>query len=161
MRLVRCIRFSTITHGKLRKRKDWMNDPEFTQFNQAYAAWPRDLPRDLRISCAEDEPIPYIPSHFIANLHCYHQLGIIMQHRPQLHYMMETFDPSWKQHMTICYTAAKTMCRIQEAIIHNHGLAGLLFMQRGINFTIYAVLTCTLLHLVRLALDSVKLIRSR
>lgn len=149
MRLVRCMRYSTKALGKLKKKADWMNDPEFTQFNEAYASWPRDLPPDLQVDVSEDDDsIPYIPSHYIANMHSYHQLAVIMQHRPQLHYMMENYDDSWKEHMTICYNAAKKMCRLQEAVIHNHGLAGLLFMQRGISFTIYAVLTCTVLHLV-------------
>ena len=43
---------------------------------------------------------------------------------------------------------AKILCRLQEAILGAFGLTGLLCMQRGINFTIYAILTCTMIHLV-------------
>ncbi|RAL60471.1 hypothetical protein DID88_000246 [Monilinia fructigena] len=43
---------------------------------------------------------------------------------------------------------SKLLCRLQEAVLHSFGLTGLLCMQRGINFTIYCVLTCTVLHLV-------------
>ncbi|KAF5863396.1 hypothetical protein ETB97_010154 [Aspergillus alliaceus] len=38
--------------------------------------------------------------------------------------------------------------KLQEAILERFGLAGLLSMQRGINFAIYCIMTCTMLHLV-------------
>ena len=50
--------------------------------------------------------------------------------------------------MMTCYSAAKTMCKLQEAILKTYGMPGLLCMLRGMSFTIYAVLTCTMLHLV-------------
>jgi hypothetical protein len=37
---------------------------------------------------------------------------------------------------------------LQEGLLQSFGMTGLLCMQRGINFTIYCVLTCTVLHLV-------------
>lgn len=52
--------------------------------------------------------------------------------------------------MEVCYESSKKICRLQEAIFHTFGLSGLLCMQRGINFVIYTVLTCTMIHLVRL-----------
>lgn len=55
---------------------------------------------------------------------------------------------SWKQHMESCYSSAKAMCRLQEGIMQAFGLSGLLCMQRGINFVIYSVLSCTMIHLV-------------
>ncbi|KAK8236464.1 hypothetical protein IWZ00DRAFT_120463 [Phyllosticta capitalensis] len=149
LRIVKNVKKTTILHGTLRKKtKDWAVDPEFVGLNEGYAAWLRDLPRDLQIGYPEDGSAPWIPSHYLANMHSYHYLGIIMHHRPQLHFYHENFNPIWKQHMLLCYSAAKSMCRLQEAILQNYGLPGLLCMQRGISFTIYAVLTCTMLHLV-------------
>ncbi|KAF2088112.1 hypothetical protein K490DRAFT_40420 [Saccharata proteae CBS 121410] len=149
LRIVHNVQRTTILHGVLRKRrKDWAIDPQWVSHNQNYAAWLRELPRDLQIAFPEDGSAPWIPSHYIANMHCYHHLGIIMHHRPQLHYLYENYDPTWKQHMLLCYSAAKSMCRLQEAILQNYSLPGLLCMQRGMSFTIYSVLTCTMLHLV-------------
>lgn len=59
-------------------------------------------------------------------------------------------DGGWKHHMMICYSSAKLLCRLQEVVLQSFGMTGLLCMQRGINFTIYGVLTCTVLHLVAL-----------
>ena len=53
--------------------------------------------------------------------------------------------------MNVCYNSAKILCRLQEGILANFDLTGLLVMQRGINFTIYAILTCVMLHLVALS----------
>jgi hypothetical protein len=50
--------------------------------------------------------------------------------------------------MVVSYNAAKMLCRLQEAVVGSFGLNGLQCMQRGINFTIYAVLGCIVLHLV-------------
>jgi hypothetical protein len=55
--------------------------------------------------------------------------------------------------MLVCYNAAKMLCRLQEAVVGSFGLLGLQCMQRGINFTIYAVLACIVLHLVRIYLS--------
>ena len=85
-------------------------------------------------------------------MHAHYQLGRIMLQRPQL-MASKSFaaNSAWKQHMTSCYTSAKVLCRIQEAMFTQFGLQGLLCMQRGINFTIYAVLTSIMLHLVSIA----------
>ncbi|KAF2146863.1 uncharacterized protein K452DRAFT_218581 [Aplosporella prunicola CBS 121167] len=149
LRIVKNIQRTTMLHGSLRKRsKSWAIDPEFVRHNDGYAAWLRELPRDLQIVYPDDGTTPWIPSHYVANMHCYHHLGVIMHHRPQLHMLYEAYDPMWKQHMLLCYSAAKSMCRLQEAILQNFSLPGLLCMQRGISFTVYSVLTCTMLHLV-------------
>jgi hypothetical protein len=50
--------------------------------------------------------------------------------------------------MLVCYDAAKSLCRLQEAIVANFGLTGLQCMQRGYSFTVYAGLSCIVLHLV-------------
>jgi hypothetical protein len=150
LRIVKNIYYTTTMHGRLRKKsKDWALDPEFVQHNQSFPLWLRELPHNLQIAYPPDNSPPWIPSHYVANLHCYHLLCVIMHHRPQLHVLSDSFDGVWKQHMVICYSAAKDLCKLQEAIMKNYGLSGMLCMQRGISFTIYAVLTCTMLHLVR------------
>lgn len=149
MRIAKNIRGTSRLHIRLRKqRKDWAIDAEFVQHNQDYTAWLRDLPQDFQVAYPNDTSPPWIPSHYVGNIHCYHWLGMLMHHRPQLHALANTYDGSWKQLMLLCHTAAKNMCRLQEAVLHNYGLPGLLCMQRGISFSIYCVLTSTMLHLV-------------
>ncbi|KFY43231.1 hypothetical protein V494_02060 [Pseudogymnoascus sp. VKM F-4513 (FW-928)] len=50
----------------------------------------------------------------------------------------------------IAYTNAKLLCRLQEAVIDTFGMSGLLCMIRGVNYVVYSILTCTVLHLVAL-----------
>ncbi|KAF2187865.1 hypothetical protein K469DRAFT_109109 [Zopfia rhizophila CBS 207.26] len=149
IRIVKNIQQTTVAHGRLRKkRKDWALDPEFVGHNADYPVWLRELPEDMQIVYPPDGSAPWIPSHYVANMHCYHYLGVIMHLRPQLHALSDSYDGVWKQHMISCYSAAKNMCKLQEAVLKTYGLPGLLCMQRGISFTIYSVLTCTMLHLV-------------
>lgn len=150
-RVVRNIRLTMMLYAKLRKtKKDWALDPEFAKHDLDFPRWPRELPRDLQLILPPDGSAPYIPNSFVANMHCYHYLSVIMHHRPQIHSLEEAPDGGgWKQHMLVCHDAAKKMCRIQESILQNYGLAGLICMQRGMSFTIYCVLTSTMIHLVR------------
>lgn len=151
LRIVKNIQRTTLLHASLKKKKkDWALEPEFVQHNASFPIWLRELPEDMQIVYPPDGSAPWIPSHFIANMHSYHHLAVIMHHRPQLHSLSDSFDGVWKQHMIVCYSAAKHMCKLQEAILKTYGLPGLLCMQRGISFTIYSVLTCTMLHLVSL-----------
>jgi len=145
----RNIRLITSAYAKLRKQKDWGADPRFVGFNPAFTKWLEELPHDLQLSYPVDGSRPWLPSHFVGNMHTHYHLGVIMLHRPQL-LTSKSFaaDGAWKQHMALCYSSAKALCRIQEALVDTFGLNGLLYMQRGINFTIYSVLTCTMLHLV-------------
>jgi hypothetical protein len=148
-RIVKNIYQTSILHAKLRKKTaEWALDPAFVGHNADFPMWLRELPEEMQIIYPQDGSAPWIPSHFIANLHCYHYLGLIMHLRPQLHAVSESYDGIWKQHMISCYSAAKNMCKLQEAVLKTYGLPGLLCMQRGISFTIYGVLTCTMLHLV-------------
>lgn len=148
-RIVRNVRRMNNVYARIKKKKEWGIDPEFTQLNPSFEIWMSDLPADLQISFPPDGSPPWLPSHFIGNLHSYYYLSIIMLHRPQLQFMEPTgLDGGWKQNMMICYSSAKLLCRLQEGILQSFGLTGLLCMQRGINFTIYCVLTCTVLHLV-------------
>lgn len=150
-RVVRNVRRMNNVYSRIKKKKEWGIDPDFVQLNPSFESWMNDLPGDLQISFPENGGPPWIPSHFIGNLHSYYYLSIIMLHRPQLTFMEPTgMDGGWKHHMMICYSSAKLLCRLQEAILQSFGMPGLLCMQRGINFTIYCVLTCTVLHLVAL-----------
>jgi hypothetical protein len=147
-RVVKNIRDTLRIYTRLKKsKKEWALDPDFVAHDQSFPKWIRELPQDLQIAFPQDGSSPWVPTSFIGNMHCYHYLSLIMHHRPQIHYLSET-DGNWKEHMMICHEAAKNMCRIQESILQNHGMSGLLCMQRGISFTIYCVLTCTMLHLV-------------
>lgn len=133
-----------------RYRKDWALDPMFMRQNEVIATWLQNLPSDLQISYADDDSPPWLGNdHYVAYLHTYHHLVVIMHHRPQLQTLLEKRDPSFKTHLDICNESASVMCRLQEALFRDFGLHGLQFMQRGIGFTIYCVLTCTMLHLVR------------
>ena len=129
-------------------QKDWVADPRFVSLNDILDEWLADLPRDLQVKFPDDDTPPWLPSHFVGNIHSYYHLTVIMLHRPQLMHASAYADGSWKTHMTVCYASAKYMCRLQEGVLQTFGLPGLLCMQRGINFVIYAVLTCTMIHLV-------------
>jgi hypothetical protein len=112
--------------------------------------WLKDLPADFQIQYPEDGTPPWLGgNHFVADLHCYHHLVVIMHHRPQLQALLEQGNPSFRTQLEICLSSAVYMCRIQEALHRDFGFHGLQFMVRGVNFTIYCVLTCTMLHLVR------------
>jgi hypothetical protein len=148
-KVVRNVRRMNNVYSRIKKKKEWGIDPDFVQLNPSFESWMNDLPGDLQITFPPDGSPPWLPSHFIGNLHSYYYLSIIMLHRPQLTFMEPTgMDGGWKHHMMICYSSAKLLCRLQEGLLQSFGMTGLLCMQRGINFTIYCVLTCTVLHLV-------------
>ncbi|KAH8732887.1 hypothetical protein GQ44DRAFT_600786 [Phaeosphaeriaceae sp. PMI808] len=148
-RIAKNVYQSAVLFGKLRKKtSDWALDPAFVAHNADFPVWLRDLPEDMQIVYPPDDSAPWIPSHMIANMHGYHHLSIVMQFRPQLHAVSDNYDGSWKQHMITCYSAAKTLCKLQEATLKTYGMPGLLCMLRGISYHIYSVLTCTMLHLV-------------
>ncbi|KAI1076155.1 hypothetical protein F5B20DRAFT_556947 [Whalleya microplaca] len=150
-RIVRNIHQMNTVYFKVKKRKDWGIDPEFMQLNPTLNAWLTDLPPDLCITFPTDGSPPWLPSHFIGNLHSYYYLSVILLHRPQLTFLEPmAIDGQWKSHMLICYSSAKALCRLQESMLQSFGLSGLQCMQRGISFTIYAVLSCIVLHLVAL-----------
>lgn len=149
VRNARNIRLITDSSQKLKKKKDWGLDPEFVSYNVAFNKWPGELPPEFQVSLAIDGSPPQLASHFVGNMHTHYQLGVVMLHRPQL-VASKSFanDVAWRKEMSLCYNSAKTLCRLQEAILQQYGPAGLLCMVRGINFTVYTILTCTMLHLV-------------
>lgn len=147
-RLVKNIRGTINIYQRLKRtKKDWYLDPDFVGHDQIFPKWLRELPQSLLVPFPEDGSMPYLPNSFIGNMNCYHYLSLVMHHRPQIHYMTAT-EGNWRQHMILCHDAAKKMCRLQESVLHNFGIPGMMCMQRGISFTIYCVLTCTMLHLV-------------
>jgi len=151
VRNVRNVRGVTEIYQKLkRKNKEWATDPKFVAYNQDFSKWPGELPADLEIAMPADGSLPRPPSHFVANMHCHYQLGIVMFYKPQLTASKDFIkDKKWKHDMTTCYNAAKQVCAFQEAILQNFDVRGLACMQRGLSFPIYAILTCIMVHLVR------------
>ncbi|KAJ5392348.1 hypothetical protein N7509_007838 [Penicillium cosmopolitanum] len=149
VRNARHIRIITDIYHKIKKQKDWGANPQFAQKNPLFADWLRSLPPDLQVNYPTDGSPPWIPSHFVGNMHSHCHLAIILLHRPQL-VASQSFAAGgdWKIHFSLCYSSAKSICRLQEAILERFGLSGLLYMQRGINFAIYCILTCTMLHLI-------------
>ncbi|KAL8708303.1 MAG: hypothetical protein Q9220_006778 [cf. Caloplaca sp. 1 TL-2023] len=149
VRNVRNVRHLHDTYGQVRKQKDWASDPKFTSLNPEAISWVGNLPCDLQVDYPTGDVPPWLPNHFVGNMHSYYHLNVIMVYRPQL-MSSSSFAAggSWKKHMEVCYDSAKKICRLQEAVFHSFGLSGLLCMQRGINYVIYTVLTCTMIHLV-------------
>lgn len=148
-RVVRNVRRMSVVYIKVRKKKEWGIDPEMQQLNQGFESFLGELPPDLSVNFPPDGSPPWLPSPFVGNLHSYFYLTLILYHRPQL----SSIDPTtnharWRQHMMICYDSAKALCRLQEGVINIAGLEGLQSMQRGFSFTVYAGLSCILLHLV-------------
>ena len=149
IRNVRNIRAIAEAYHALKKSRDWASHPKFVANKKGFDTWSDTLPPDLKLTLPADGSAPVIRSHFVGNMHTHYHLGRIMLQRPQM-MACKSFgaDSEWKQLMTLCYDSAQILCRIQEAILDKFGLHGLLCMQRGINFTIYAILTCIMLHLV-------------
>lgn len=137
---------------KMRKQKEWGLDPEFQQLKHGFTGYLAELPTDLTVSFPPDGSPPWLPSHFLGNMLSYYYLTVILAHRPQLQFAdPNALDGLWKHQMMICYSAAKTLCRLQEAVYNSFGLTGLQSMQRGYSFTVYAGLSCIVLHLVKLS----------
>jgi len=150
-RIVRTIHRMNTVYGKIKRKKDWALDPEFQKLNPAITGWLDELPADMTLTLSPDGAPPWLPTHFLGNLHSYYHLSVILCHRPQLNLLDPTHpNGDWKSHMMLSYSSAKALCRIQEAMLQSFGLNGLQCMQRGISFTIYSVLSCIVLHLVAL-----------
>lgn len=131
-------------------RKDWALEPSFVHHNMVIKDWLQGLPSDMQINYPDDDSPPWLGgNHHLAYLHIYHHLIVIMHHRPQLQALLGKGDPAFKAELDICNDSAAFMCRLQEALYRDFKMHGLQFMQRGLGFTIYSILTCTMLHLVR------------
>jgi hypothetical protein len=150
VRLVWDIRHTLELYRDLHKKgSSYALDAEYVSLDDSYLKWFQKLPQDLQIAIPKAGYEPWISSAFLGNLHSYYYLSLIMHHRPQVHHLMEQLEgDSWKRYMLICLDAARKMCRIQESMFRTLGPAGFGCMLRGMSFTIYALLTCTMLHLV-------------
>ena len=62
--------------------------------------------------------------------------------------LLERTDPDFKLHLDVCNQSASLMCCLHEALFRDFGLHGLQFMQGGIDFTVYSVLACIMVHMV-------------
>ncbi|KAK5108859.1 hypothetical protein LTR62_007749 [Meristemomyces frigidus] len=131
-----------------RAKQDWALDSAFVQHNQYLQSWHRQLPDDMQLHYPEDGTPPWLNrDHFVAYMHIYFHLVVVMHHRPQLQALLERRDQGFRAQLEICLDSAIQMCRVQEALFRDFGLHGLTFMLRGVGFTIYCVLTCAMLHL--------------
>jgi hypothetical protein len=149
-RIVRNVARLNQAYNRVKNTKDWGMDPELLALGPSFEGWLDDVPGDMRVSYPPDGSPPWLPSPFIGNMHCYYYLSMILLHRPQLTFLQPSgIDGQWKHHMTLCYNSAKLLCRLQEAVLQNFGINAMQSMQRGISFTIYSVLSCIVLHLVR------------
>ncbi|KAI1259498.1 fungal-specific transcription factor domain-containing protein [Xylariaceae sp. FL1019] len=150
-RIVRVISKMNTVYSRIKKKKDWGLEPEFVQLNPQLRSWLNDLPPDMTVQYPMDGSPPWLPSHFVGNIHSYYHLATILLHRPQLTFLDPVGeDGNWRAHMLTSYGSAKALCRLQEAMLQSYGLSGLQCMQRGISFTIYGILSCIVLHLVAL-----------
>jgi hypothetical protein len=151
VRLIHNIRRMSDVHEKLKANPNWRNDPQFLQSAPSLEQWLYDLPPDLRILVATDlsQPGPQLDSHYSGNLQVYYHLARIMVHRPALAFG-KTFASGgeWRRHMSVCTDSAKSICRLEEVIFERYGMLGLQCMSRGVNFSIYALLSGALIHLV-------------
>ena len=149
VRNARNIRLIADAAHRVKKKKDWGLDSQLVAYNVAFSKWPEELPPDLQLSMPADGSPPWLPTHFVGNMHSHYHLGVVMLHRAQV-VASQSFatDSAWRHHMSVCYNSAKLLCRLQEAVLEAFGLSGLLCMLRGISFTLYSTLTCTMVHLV-------------
>lgn len=149
--LVKNVRRMNDAHAKLKSTPNWRNDPQFLGSGSGLDDWAYELPGNLRVAVSTDlsHPGPQVDSHFTGNLQMYYHLTRIMLHRPALAYG-KTFSlgGEWKTHMSICTNAAKSIVRLEETIFEQYGMLGLQCMLRGVNFTIYTLLTGAMIHLV-------------
>ena len=144
---IRNARSAIDVYRQIKKEKDWNTHPMLTALNPVFPRWLEEIPAEFQLHLSTNQAPPYLPSHFVGNIHCYHYLSIMMLHRPQLK-SADFTNGSWRHEMSICNDAARAICRIQEVIYQTHGIDGFLYMQRGINFAIYCILTSVMIHLV-------------
>lgn len=149
--LIKNIRRMNDIHARLKTNPNWRHDKEFLDCGPSLESWGRNLPASLAIDVPMELSIPVqqLSSHFTGNINTYFYLAKIMLHRPALGGGKNfALTKEWKFHMTHCYTSAKAIVRLNEAVFEQFGMIGIKCMVRGVNFTIYAMLTCTMIHMV-------------
>ncbi|EEP76620.1 predicted protein [Uncinocarpus reesii 1704] len=146
------------THKQSKRQSDGLKDPRFTANNNALDELIANLPADLQVVFPTEGSSPWLSSHFMGNLNVHFHLSVILQHRSQLTTASDGSRPtSWRTHMTRCYSSAKAIYHLQDAIISTSGLTSLSYMQRGIHFTVYCILTCLMVHSAVLSSSDVEL----
>ncbi|KAF3919786.1 hypothetical protein ABW20_dc0108948 [Dactylellina cionopaga] len=149
--LLKLIRRINDVFARLKKSSNWAGDPEFLACGPSFDNWLYTLPRHLQIDVPVDPNMPMEPvlSHYAGNLLVYGYLARIMFHRPALAFARNfTATGQWRMHLRASYDSSRKACRLTEAVMDQYGIRGLQCMLRGINFTIYAMLTCTMVNLV-------------
>lgn len=152
--LLKTLRHMSEIYQKVKKGKNWQSDPELLALAPRLQRWEDELPPDMKYPGAVDMGIQCPPptSHFSGNVQCYYHLARILLHRPVLTspkgLPLDNSRSMWKTHMEICSVSAKAITRIIETIIQSFGIRGLQCMIRGVNFTIYCLLSSTLINLV-------------
>ncbi|KHO00691.1 uncharacterized protein MAM_01469 [Metarhizium album ARSEF 1941] len=148
--LVRNVRILNGIYLRLRKGKNWGTQPEYLAFEPSMTSFLSSLPADLLVEYPGDKTsLPWLPSAFLGNLHSYYHLSILLFHRGVLGFLDPVLNRAlWKRHIMICYNSARYLCRLQEAVRKQFGMVGLQSMQRGYSFTVYAGLSCIVIHLV-------------
>src|SRR5690606_24552155 len=118
--LVKNIRRMNDVHAKLKSSPNWRHDPQFLDCGPALESWWQHLPPGLLFDVPMDLSIPVqqLNSHFTGNILTYFFMAKIMLHRPALGGGGKTFSMTkeWKMHMTHCYTSAKGILRLSEAV---------------------------------------------
>lgn len=155
IRLQKTIRAMADMHNKLKADPQWRKDPKFLQSAPKLDEWQANLPPYLKLHVSTDlnDPPPllgvHVGSHFAANLQVYYWLARMMLHRPALALGGVFTDNRWRHHMMECTVAAKSICRLEEVVFEQCGMLGFQCMSRGVNFSIYSLLSCAMIHLVR------------
>lgn len=132
-RCVRNVRYLTDVYAPIRKNANWGQDPSFVALNSQIPKYLDELPATLQVQYPADGTAPWLPDHYTGNMHCYYHLSVLLLRRPQLmaasNFGSTTGD--WRQHLSVCYSTAKMMCRLQESLFQNYGMNGLMSMVRG------------------------------
>ncbi|KAI7360067.1 hypothetical protein KC320_g39 [Hortaea werneckii] len=101
-----------------RYKRDWALDPSFIQHNEDIDHWLNSMPSDLRINYPADDSPPWLGNdHFLANVHVYQHLVLVMHHRPQLQALLERRDQGFVRHLDMCVHAAAMICKLHEALL--------------------------------------------
>src|SRR5579859_438471 len=103
IRNARNIRLITDAAHRVKKKKDWGLDSQIVTYNEAFSRWLDELPLDLQLSMPADGSPPWLPTHFIGNMHSHYHLGVVMLHRPQL-VASQSFaaDDGLRHHLNLC-----------------------------------------------------------
>ncbi|KAI9728010.1 MAG: hypothetical protein M1828_005415 [Chrysothrix sp. TS-e1954] len=128
--IIKNIRITVDLYASLKNQKG--GETSLTGFighNRDFDSFIAALPQHLQITYPSDGSPPSLPFHYVANLHVYSLLAIVMHHRPQLEGPgANTMGEVWRSQMIKCHNAAVRICLLQEAILGKYGMNGFLSM---------------------------------